>query len=146
MRSENTTGHNRTQQGEVDADPVLNLLSVLDAGQLIAIAALIESERAFASRWWTYLNEMRFRRELPDWVAKQAVGRHADYDQWDEAGQAVNRALFGERRLGHDAPVIGAEEGTLAISMRKALEGESIQSAPQNAEIANRGASLENGR
>lgn len=62
------------------------------------LGTLIEAERAMACHWWTMLNEMRWRGQLPEWVRKQMVGNEGDYDLWVEAHQQTNKALFGTVR------------------------------------------------
>jgi hypothetical protein len=56
---------------------------------------LIEVERNHASHWWTMLNEMRCRGELPHWVKEQSVGSVIDHDRWLTDCSHTNQALFG---------------------------------------------------
>ncbi|QXQ19134.1 hypothetical protein [Pseudomonas tolaasii] len=63
------------------------------------VADAISAERTHATRWWTHLNEMRRRKELPDWVAA-GVGTHDEHDLMLESRKAVNQALFGSDDLG----------------------------------------------
>lgn len=63
------------------------------------VAEAISAERTHATRWWTHLNEMRRRKELPDWVAA-GVGTHDEHDLMLESRKAVNQALFGSDDLG----------------------------------------------
>lgn len=70
-----------------------------DANEVAAVA--ISAERALATRWWTHLNEMRRRKELPDWVAAGIVA-HDEHDQMLVSRKAVNRAIFGSDDLGGD--------------------------------------------
>lgn len=63
------------------------------------VAEAISAERSHATRWWTHLNEMRRRKELPDWVAA-GVGTHDEHDLMLESRKAVNQALFGSDDLG----------------------------------------------
>lgn len=63
------------------------------------VADAISAERTHAIRWWTHLNEMRRRKELPDWVAA-GVGTHDEHDLMLESRKAVNQALFGSDDLG----------------------------------------------
>jgi hypothetical protein len=63
------------------------------------VAEAISAERTHATRWWTHLNEMRRREELPDWVAA-GVGTHDEHDLMLESRKAVNQALFGSDDLG----------------------------------------------
>jgi hypothetical protein len=42
-------------------------LNLSDA-QRAVLADLITAEQCHATRWWTHLNELRRRNELPDWA------------------------------------------------------------------------------
>ena len=83
----------------VDVQAVIDALAGLTTEQRDAVKALIEAERQHASRWWAYLNEMRFSGDLPDWVKAQCVGTHPDYDRWDKDRKRMNLALFGSKDL-----------------------------------------------
>jgi hypothetical protein len=72
-----------------------------DANEEVAVA--ISAERAHATRWWTHLNEMRRRKELPEWVGA-GIGTHDEHDQMLESRKAVNRAIFCSDDLGGDQP------------------------------------------
>lgn len=63
------------------------------------VTEAISAERSHATRWWTHLNEMRRRKELPDWAAA-GVGTHGEHDLMLESRKAVNQALFGSDDLG----------------------------------------------
>ena len=65
------------------------------------VAEAISAERTHATRWWTHLNEMRRRKELPEWVAAD-IGTHDEHDLLLESRKAVNQALFGSNDLGGD--------------------------------------------
>lgn len=67
--------------------------------QRIAVAELIQAERKHAVRWWTFLNEMRARGSLPDWVKNQGVGTGPEYDRYRGDCEAVNLKLYGTRRV-----------------------------------------------
>ncbi|MBA6113811.1 hypothetical protein H4C48_25965 [Pseudomonas asiatica] len=82
---------------EVDSVPAEAVVA-LNLDQRQQIGTLIEVERAMACHWWTMLNEMRCRGELPEWVRKQMVGNGVDHDRWSEARQGTNKALFGKVR------------------------------------------------
>jgi len=73
----------------------------LDAEQRQVLADLVDAERNHASRWWTMLNEMRARRELPGWVFERFVGSAADHERWLDDCAETNGALFGRRRFIH---------------------------------------------
>nr|WP_315438595.1 hypothetical protein [uncultured Pseudomonas sp.] len=73
-------------------------LLALSPDQRNHLADLIEAERKSATRWWTYLNEMRAQGALPDWVFRQFVGTHKDLERYEADCEAVNRALFGKKR------------------------------------------------
>lgn len=75
-------------------DALLNL----SASQREKLADLLEAERKHATRWWTFLNEMRCRGELPEWVFKQLVGSCVDHDRCNADQEALNRALFGKKK------------------------------------------------
>jgi hypothetical protein len=75
-----------------------NPLAHISDAQRQHLADLLDAERAFISRWWTHLNEMRARGELPDWAIKNGVGTGPDHDQWWQACGQTNQALFGKRR------------------------------------------------
>lgn len=74
-----------------------------DANQESAVS--ISAERAHATRWWTHLNEMRRRKELPDWVAA-GIGTHDEHDLMLESRKAVNQALFCSDDLGGNQPYL----------------------------------------
>lgn len=85
---------------EIDAVPELAVLT-LSAEQREILADLIEAERAHACRWWTMLNEMRARGQLPEWVKSRAVGTKGDHGEWATACADTNSALFGKRHSIH---------------------------------------------
>ena len=72
----------------------------LDDANEVAVVA-ISAERTHATRWWTHLNEMRRRKELPEWVAA-GIGTHDEHDLMLESRKTVNQALFGPGDLGGD--------------------------------------------
>jgi hypothetical protein len=53
-----------------------------EQAKLADVVAKVSAERRHATRWWTCLNEMRLRNELPDWAAAGELGRGADHDAW----------------------------------------------------------------
>ena len=67
----------------------------LNTEQRRTLINLIEVERSHASRWWTMLNEMRCRGELPHWVKEQEVGAAPDHDRWLADCYSTNKTLFG---------------------------------------------------
>lgn len=73
-------------------------LVLLNFEQRRELSCLIEAERRKASTWWSVINEMRLRGELPEWVKSQAFGTAADHDHWLATCEATNRALFGAVR------------------------------------------------
>lgn len=79
-------------------DASSDALLSLSPEQRSYLADLIEAERKSATRWWTYLNEMRARGALPDWVFRQLVGTHNDLERYEADCEAVNRALFGKKK------------------------------------------------
>ncbi|CAH0650520.1 hypothetical protein [Pseudomonas sp. Nvir] len=70
----------------------------LNLDQRRKLAGLVEAERRKASLWWTFLNEMRIRGELPVWVKTQDVGTAGDHDHWLQLREEVNKAMFGKVR------------------------------------------------
>ena len=75
----------------------------LNASQRHALIDLIEIERTHMSRWWTMLNEMRCRGELPDWVKTQGIGSVPDIDRWLNDCSKTNKALFGRAYVRDEA-------------------------------------------
>lgn len=69
--------------------------------QLTLVVELVLAERRHATRWWTHLNEMRRRKELPEWIAAD-IGTHDEHDRLLDSRKAVNQALFGSDDLGGD--------------------------------------------
>ena len=67
----------------------------LNSDQRRTLIDLMEVERNHASHWWTMLNEMRCRGELPHWVKEQAVGSAPDHVRWLADCCSTNKALFG---------------------------------------------------
>ena len=66
--------------------------------ELAPLNALLRRERKRFVSYWTVLQEMRIRGELPDWVQKNfaSIGEHADYDDQHSDQQETDRALRGE--------------------------------------------------
>ncbi|SEE87012.1 hypothetical protein [Pseudomonas migulae] len=60
-----------------------------------ALIDLLEAERTHAQCWWSMLNTMRARKQLPDWVRIHHIGTGPEYDRYSVERTAVNRALFG---------------------------------------------------
>jgi hypothetical protein len=75
----------------------------LNTDQRRTLIDLIEVERNHASHWWTMLNEMRCRGELPHWVKEQEVGSAPDHDRWLTDCSHINKALFGRASVHGDA-------------------------------------------
>lgn len=76
----------------VPAEPKVPAFS---RAQQAFVIRLLKAERAHACRWWTFISEMRLRGDLPEWVARQEVGRHADHDRWNDDCQNTNQELLG---------------------------------------------------
>lgn len=55
---------------------------------------LLEAERTHAVSWWTILNTMRARKQLPDWARIHHIGTGPEYDLYHDECARVNRALF----------------------------------------------------
>lgn len=60
-----------------------------------ALIDLLEAERTHAQCWWSMLNTMRARKQLPNWVRVHQIGTGPEYDRYSVECTAVNRALFG---------------------------------------------------
>jgi hypothetical protein len=65
----------------------------LSEEQRAAVAGLLEAERCRASRWWTCLNELRRRGELPDWAASGTFGSYGEHDAWLASRAATDGLL-----------------------------------------------------
>ncbi|MCY1451520.1 hypothetical protein D3C76_1009010 [compost metagenome] len=78
-----------------EADDVDKSIIDLNIDQCRTLIDLLDVERKHASRWWTMLNEMRCRGELPSWVKEQAIGTTPDHDRWLNDCAYTNNALFG---------------------------------------------------
>lgn len=78
----------------LDCTPAEQVVS-LNCDQRRSLIDLIEAERSHASHWWTILNEMRHRGELPHWAKEQEVGSAPDHDRWLTDCYSTNKALFG---------------------------------------------------
>ena len=75
----------------------------LNSEQRRTLIDLIEVERNHASHWWTMLNEMHHRGELPHWVKEQAVGSVPDHDRWLAGCRSTNKVLFGHASVRGEA-------------------------------------------
>lgn len=65
----------------------------LTEGQRAAVDELLRAERQHATRWWTCLDELRRRRELPVWAASGTFGSHAEHDAWLASRAATDGLL-----------------------------------------------------
>lgn len=98
MHPKNTTAPPGAQQphaahanpGAIDSSQMPDFTE----SQRAFVIGLLKAERRHASRWWTFLQELRLHRQLPDWVFSQEVGRHSDYDAWSADCRASNRWLL----------------------------------------------------
>ena len=90
---------NEMDDAKEEAQKASPLPHYLQSQRSNEVAEAISAERTHATRWWTHLNEMRRRKELPDWVAA-GVGTHDEHDLMLESRKAVNQALFGSDDLG----------------------------------------------
>lgn len=123
---------------ELDGSPI----PAFTPAQLAVVIGLLKAERQHASRWWTFLNELRLHRQLPEWAAKQAVGRHVDYDSWHADCCTTNRELLridGHLNRFDENQLIDDSVGTFA-------RFEKDLSAPQIDEVPFRGAQAEGGQ
>lgn len=91
----NTTARSDTQHPDQSGAASESLvIAIVPAEKRHDVAAMLIAERRHASTWWTILNEMRQRRELPEWAVKLAAGSHPAYDRWDADCRASNLALL----------------------------------------------------
>lgn len=67
---------------------------------------LVELERTCYLTWWTMLNEMRARRQLPNWVVITSIGNGPDHERWSDKAAQVNQLLFGQSNVRHLATQI----------------------------------------
>ena len=98
MHPKNTTAETPNQHPPSSGgacQPDGGLAAIFTKDQRAVVVGLLIAERNHASRWWTYLSEMRLHGQLPGWVADQEVGRHVDYDRWVGDCQATNHKLLG---------------------------------------------------
>lgn len=72
---------------------------------------LMESERTRNLTWWTMLNEMRARKQLPEWVMAKPIGHGPDHDLWSDKAAQVNQMLFGQSSVRHLATQLRLPEG-----------------------------------
>ncbi|QLG90741.1 hypothetical protein HZF02_01695 [Pseudomonas yamanorum] len=101
----NSTALSDTQypdQGDPASEP--KLIAIVPDEKRHDVAAMLIAERAHATTWWTILNEMRQRRELPEWALKMSAGSHPTWDKWDADCRISNLAL-----LAHDGHLMFAE-------------------------------------
>lgn len=137
---ENSTGPTLLQEPghlEPETSPKVPAFS---REQQAFVVGLLKAERGHASRWWTFCNELRLRGDLPEWVARQDVGRHADYDRWNEDCMATNRELLGlaHHLNGFDPGALVDE--TVGTWLRNEVAPD--DSAPQNTNLPIRGAEV----
>ncbi|AVI87312.1 hypothetical protein YA0016_27015 [Pseudomonas syringae] len=130
MHAENTTAPPATQEpSEI----------TFTAEQKRFIADLLIAERKHASRWWTYLNEMRLAKQLPEWCSdRKDVGNALDYDNWAKDCSATSWALLGfSGHLNRFEAASGKDALDLADSKWATLDD---KRAPRNVTPLNRGA------
>ena len=95
MHPKNSTALSDTQypdQGDHASEP--SLIAIVPEEKRHHAAEMLIAERAHASTWWTILNEMRQRRELPEWALKMSAGSHPSWDVWDVDCRVTNMALL----------------------------------------------------
>lgn len=95
MHPKNSTALSDTQYPD-QGDPASEspLVAIVPEDKQHTVVALLIAERANVSTWWTILNEMRFRKLLPDWALKMGAGSHPAWDKWDADCRATNLALL----------------------------------------------------
>lgn len=110
MQNESTTAPLKAQQPDPNShDPLPAISAIVPAEKLHGVAAMLIAERKHASTWWAILNEMRQRRELPEWALKMSSGSHASWDEWDAECRVTNMTL-----LAYDGHLNFAEGVTFA--------------------------------
>lgn len=72
---------------------------------------LMELERTRYLTWWTMLNEMRARKQLPEWVMAKPIGHGPDHERWSDKAAKVNQMLFGQPHVRHLATQLRVPEG-----------------------------------
>ncbi|MFK3973743.1 hypothetical protein ACI2KS_23810 [Pseudomonas sp. NPDC087358] len=106
-RPENTTAPPMAQASDSKA-PRIQFTSE----QRQVVIELLKAERSHACTWWTHLNEMRCRGELPAWVKLKSVGSSSDYDRWNADCVETNDTLFGIRaHLNSFDPALAVRDG-----------------------------------
>lgn len=88
---------------------LINVLATLTDEQRAAVADLLDAERKHLIRFWTALNELRCRREMPEWATKLGDGSHASMERARKSQQQVNMALFGKQELWDYGPEGGLD-------------------------------------
>ncbi|MEE5136177.1 hypothetical protein V2J83_11755 [Pseudomonas alliivorans] len=138
-QAKSNTGESPLQEGEQKMVVEKTSEITFTVEQKRFIADLLIAERKHASRWWTYLNEMRLARQLPDWCAGQKdVGDHLDYDAWAKDCSATSWALLGfSGHLNRFDANSGRDVLDLADSKWSTLDD---KRAPRNENHLNRGA------
>lgn len=95
MQNENTTAPPKAQQPDSNShDPLQAVGAIVPTEKRHDVAAMLIAERKHATTWWTILNEMRQRRELPEWALKMSAGSHPSWDAWDAECRVTNMALL----------------------------------------------------
>lgn len=141
MHPKNTTAPPIAQQLRVDQPNPAGLggsqIPDFTDSQRAFVIGLLKAERRHASRWWTFLQELRLHRQLPEWVAGQDVGRHSDYDAWHVDCRETNRWLLqldGHINAADKSRPVDDDVGTF-------IRLETDLSAPQREDVPFRGAS-----
>jgi hypothetical protein len=82
---------------------------------------LMELERTRYLTWWTMLNEMRARKQLPEWVLTNRIGHGPDHERWADKAAKVNQMLFGQPHVRHLATQLRLPEGPRPDSRQRAV-------------------------
>lgn len=83
-----------------------------------SLIGLMELERTRYLTWWTLLNEMRARKQLPEWVVTNRIGHGPDHERWADKATKVNLMLFGQPHVRHLATQLRVPEGPRPDSRR----------------------------
>jgi hypothetical protein len=85
-----------------------------------SLVDLMELERTRYLTWWTMLNEMRARKQLPEWVVTNRIGHGPDHERWSDKAAKVNQMLFGLPHVRHLATQLRVPEGPRPDSRQRA--------------------------
>jgi len=87
--------HGRYRAAQDEVNRYLANGELESSDEQAALIDLLEAERTHALCWWSVLNTMRARKQLPDWVRIHHIGTGPEYDRYSAEGIKVNMTLFG---------------------------------------------------